>query len=185
MKKLEEAGIVAKFVIGSGKTAPVKEAFASERQRHDDFLVLPIVEDYHNLVNKTREFIRAVMESYEPKYIVKVDDDVYLKLTRLPEAVKQWESRQVDYTGCMKRGPVYSDPSNRWYEPQHALLGDEYFSHCWGSLVGVELDRRAVACPDRLSLRLPPSLSLSLSVCVCVCPPPSLSHPRPPWLDST
>jgi hypothetical protein len=171
MKKLEEAGIVAKFVIGSGKTAPVKEAFASEQQRHDDFLVLPIVEDYHNLVNKTREFIRAVMESYEPKYIVKVDDDVYLKLTRLPEAVKQWESRQVDYTGCMKRGPVYHDPSNRWYEPQHALLGSEYFSHCWGSLVGVELDRRGLACPDRPSFRLP--LSYSLCVCLSLTPAPS------------
>ena len=170
MKKLEEAGIVAKFVIGSGKTAPVKEAFASEQQRHDDFLVLPIVEDYHNLVNKTREFIRAVMESYEPKYIVKVDDDVYLKLTRLPEAVKQWESRQVDYTGCMKRGPVYHDPSNRWYEPQHALLGSEYFSHCWGSLVGVELDRRGLACPDRPSFRLP--LSFSLCVCLSLTPRP-------------
>ena len=143
VKKLEEAGIVAKFVIGSGKTAQMKGTLLEENRRYNDFLVLPIEEDYHNLVNKTREFFRAVMEAYEPKYIVKVDDDVYLKLTRLPAVVKQWEERRVDYTGCMKRGPVYKDPKYKWYEPQHGLLGEEYFSHCWGSLY--VLSRKAAA----------------------------------------
>jgi hypothetical protein len=31
-----------------------------------------------------------VTEQYNPQYIVKVDDDVYLRLDRLPHAVAQW-----------------------------------------------------------------------------------------------
>ena len=32
----------------------------------------------------------------------------------------------------MKNGPVLSDPNQRWYEPQHLLLGQSYFTHSWG-----------------------------------------------------
>jgi hypothetical protein len=31
------------------------------------------------------------MAQYNPQYIVKVDDDVYLRLDRLPHAVAQWQ----------------------------------------------------------------------------------------------
>jgi len=34
----------------------------------------------------------------------------------------------------MKNGPVYADRAQRWFEPAHALLGAEYFTHAWGSL---------------------------------------------------
>lgn len=38
----------------------------------------------------------------------------------------------VDYVGCMKTGPVIKSNQYRWYEPQHALIGAEYFAHAWG-----------------------------------------------------
>lgn len=39
----------------------------------------------------------------------------------------------TDYGGCMKQGDVFHDPRYKWYEPQWALLGKEYFTHVWGS----------------------------------------------------
>lgn len=37
--------------------------------------------------------------------------------------------------GCFKTGAVFKSPSQRWYEPQHELIGGkEYFAHCWGSM---------------------------------------------------
>lgn len=38
----------------------------------------------------------------------------------------------ADYVGCMKTGPVIKSNQYRWYEPQHALIGAEYFAHAWG-----------------------------------------------------
>lgn len=37
-------------------------------------------------------YLRTVMEYYNPKYIIKIDDDVYFRIDRLPYAIKQWES---------------------------------------------------------------------------------------------
>lgn len=37
----------------------------------------------------------------------------------------------TDYIGCMKNGQVIKTPRYRWYEPSHALLGSQYFTHTW------------------------------------------------------
>ena len=134
MDSLAEAGIVVKFVMGQANDEASQAMLIIEEHKHKDIMMLDVAEDYHNLVTKSREFFRKVMTSYSPKYVVKVDDDVYLQLPRLSAAVKQWDSMQVDYTGCMKRGEVQKNPLYKWFEPQHALLGGEYFSHAWGSL---------------------------------------------------
>jgi hypothetical protein len=35
----------------------------------------------------------------------------------------------------MKRGQIFTNPNQRWYEPQHGLLGDsDYFTHTWGTI---------------------------------------------------
>ncbi len=134
MDQLDEAGIVVKFVIGQGPSKVSQTMIELEDQEHKDIMMLDVKEDYRNLVTKSREFFKKVMAAYSPKYIVKVDDDVYLQLPRLSAAVKQWESMRVDYTGCMKRGDVQKNQAYKWFEPQHQLLGGEYFSHAWGSL---------------------------------------------------
>lgn len=38
----------------------------------------------------------------------------------------------ADYIGCMKTGPVIKSNKYRWFEPQHMLIGAEYFAHAWG-----------------------------------------------------
>ena len=32
----------------------------------------------------------------------------------------------------MKHGTVFTKPNLKWHEPQHRLLGSEYFLHAWG-----------------------------------------------------
>ena len=42
---------------------------------------------------------------------------------------------RADYVGCMKTGPIQTDPQWKWHEPQHEVLGSSsYFTHAWGSL---------------------------------------------------
>ncbi len=59
----------------------------------------------------------------------------------------------------MKTGPVIKSPKYRWYEPQHTLVGAEYFAHAWG-----EHERRRpapcfLACAAWLRARGQPSAS--------------------------
>ena len=50
-------------------------------------------EAYMSLTNKTLSFLRMATTLFDAEYIVKADDDVYLRLDRLPLAIKQWRSR--------------------------------------------------------------------------------------------
>ncbi|PSC68247.1 putative glucan 1,3-alpha-glucosidase [Micractinium conductrix] len=136
LERLErEHGIVARFVIGQSADPAAEAALAADAAAHADFLRLEgLVEGYAGLPTKTLTFLRAVTQRYDPQYIVKVDDDVYLRLDRVPAAVAQWRQAQADYLGCFKTGAIVKSPKWRWYEPQHVLLGGaSYFAHTWGS----------------------------------------------------
>jgi galactosylxylosylprotein 3-beta-galactosyltransferase len=128
-------GLVMRFVIGSRKTDVDGEAeIAAEAATYGGFLRLDIEETYLSLTNKTLTFFKTVMQLYNPQYIIKVDDDVYMRVDRVPAAIAQWRERKADYIGCMKNGPVLTNPRQRWYEPQHSVLGQTYFTHTWGCI---------------------------------------------------
>ena len=49
----------------------------------------------------------------------------------------------------MKTGPIFTEPHQRWYEPDHALLGSkDYFQHAWGPIYA--LQRRALELITRI-----------------------------------
>ena len=134
-KKLSDHGIVVKFVMGHALDDKSEQALVRESRIHGDLLRLELHETYANLAEKSHAFFKAVMSLYDPNYIIKVDDDVYFKLSRLPSVVKHWDSIDADYVGCMKTGDIQMDPKYKWFEPQHTLLGDaSYFAHSWGSV---------------------------------------------------
>jgi len=133
----EKSGIRVRFVIGHSSDATAEYNIDIEQQRHGDILRLDIVEDYLSLPYKILTFLRYVSSHFDTQYIVKVDDDVYFSLDRLPYAVLQWTEKEADYIGCMKRGQVFTQPGQRWREPQHPLLGDGYYTHVWGCAYSV------------------------------------------------
>ena len=48
---------------------------------------------YKTLAFKTLAFWQLVIEQYDAKYIIKVDDDNYVRLDRLAIAVRQWDDQ--------------------------------------------------------------------------------------------
>eukprot|EP00803_Ostreobium_quekettii_P008075 evm.model.scf_194.3 EVM.evm.TU.scf_194.3 scf_194:20205-23426(+) len=130
----QKESIVLRFVIGHHDDPEMEQQIADETKECGGcFLRLDFQERYLNLAHKTLAFVSLVIKRYDVEYIVKIDDDVYLRLDRLPSSVRQWSSMDKDYVGCMKNGHIFTDPSLRWYEPQHRLLGSkDYFSHAWG-----------------------------------------------------
>lgn len=67
-------------------------------------------EDYRALPNKTRTFFRAVTQQWDPDWVIKMDDDVYLNTARLLDAARQWDVMGAQYVGCMKHGVVWRQP---------------------------------------------------------------------------
>ena len=47
-------------------------------------------EAYLSLTQKTLAFLRMASDTWDAQYIIKADDDIYLRLDRVPAAVKQW-----------------------------------------------------------------------------------------------
>ena len=109
--------------MGHSPNPAAEAALKVEDAAHGGFLRLDVEENYKTLTVKTLAFLTAVLEQYTPQYIIKVDDDVYLRLDRVPSAISQWAARGADYIGCMKTGRVFTSATLRWYEPHHDLLG--------------------------------------------------------------
>mmetsp|Transcript_17052 Transcript_17052/g.50903 ORF Transcript_17052/g.50903 Transcript_17052/m.50903 type:complete len:344 (+) Transcript_17052:252-1283(+) len=136
LAKLESKhGIVARFVVGHSPDAGQETRMAAEEEAHHDFMRLNIMESYLDLARKSLAFFTAVATQFDAQYVIKVDDDVYLRMDRVPAVVKQWREEGADYVGCMKTGAIQTNSRMRWYEPQHVLLGGKsYFAHTWGSI---------------------------------------------------
>ncbi|KAJ6724533.1 BETA-13-N-ACETYLGLUCOSAMINYLTRANSFERASE, partial [Salix viminalis] len=73
-------------------------------------------------------------------FYVKADDDIYLRPDRLSTLLAKERSHSQTYLGCMKKGPVFTDPKLKWYEPLSYLLGEEYFYHAYGPIYALSAD---------------------------------------------
>lgn len=67
-------------------------------------------ENYRFLPNKTRTFFKMVTDNWEPDWVIRMDDDVYLNIPRLLDTARQWDKMGAQYVGCMKHGLVGTDP---------------------------------------------------------------------------
>ncbi|GAU38416.1 hypothetical protein TSUD_52410 [Trifolium subterraneum] len=157
---LEEAtGLAFRFVIGRTNDKSKMSALKREIAEYDDFIQLDIEEEYSKLPYKTLAFFKAAYALFDAEFYVKADDDIYLRPDRLSLLIAKERSHSQTYIGCMKKGPVFTDPKLKWYEPLSNLLGKEYFLHAYGpiyalsadvvqSLVALKNNRQAFLCPQ-------------------------------------
>eukprot|EP00873_Tetraselmis_striata_P013995 jgi/Tetstr1/434259/TSEL_023366.t1 len=136
MKKIEsQYGFVMRFVIGQTDNPEAEMSLQEEIEEFGPMLRLPIKDTYTGLPWKTHSFVVTVYRLYNPKFIVKVDDDLYVRLDRLRLALEYYEERQFGFIGCMRTGMIVSDPKEMNYEPDHAVIGGrEYHTFASGPL---------------------------------------------------
>ncbi|KAK6927280.1 Glycosyl transferase, family 31 [Dillenia turbinata] len=133
--KLEQAtGLAFRFVIGRSKDAKKMAGLAKEVQKYKDFLLIDVEEEYLKLPYKTLAYFKAAFELFDADYYVKADDDIYLRTDRLATLLAKERTHSQTYIGCMKKGPVITDPKLKWYEKSGDLLGNEYFLHAYGPI---------------------------------------------------
>ncbi|CAA2953466.1 probable beta-1,3-galactosyltransferase 14 [Olea europaea subsp. europaea] len=141
LKRLEEStGLVFRFVIGRTSDKPKMSELKKEVAEYDDFLLLDIEEEYNKLPYKTIAFFKAAYALYDSDFYVKADDDIYLRPDRLSLLLAKERPHSQTYIGCMKKGPVFTDPKLKWYEPLSQLLGTEYFIHAYGPIYALSAD---------------------------------------------
>ncbi|KAM6550348.1 hypothetical protein CsatB_000156 [Cannabis sativa] len=141
LQRLEEAtGLAFRFVIGKTNDKSKMSELKKEIATYDDFLLLDIEEEYSKLPYKTLAFFKAAYALYDSEFYVKADDDIYLRPDRLSLLLAKERSHSQTYLGCMKKGPVFTDPKLKWYEPLAHLLGKEYFLHAYGPIYALSAD---------------------------------------------
>lgn len=141
LQRLEEAtGLAFRFIIGKTGDVSKMAALKKEVEEYDDFMMLDIVEEYSKLPYKTLAFFKAAYALYDSEFYVKADDDIYLRPDRLSLLLAKERPHSQTYLGCMKKGPVFTDPKLKWYEPLGYMLGSEYFLHAYGPLYALSAD---------------------------------------------
>lgn len=85
-----------------------------EVEEYDDFVLLDLEEEYSRLPYKTLAFFKAAYALYDSDFYVKADDDIYLRPDRLSLLLAKERSHPQTYIGCMKKGPVFTDPKLKW-----------------------------------------------------------------------
>ncbi|CAH2036559.1 unnamed protein product [Thlaspi arvense] len=111
LRRLEESsGLAIRFVIGKTKNEQKMAELRREIAEYDDFVLLDIEEEYSKLPYKTLAFFKAAYALYDSEFYVKADDDIYLRPDRLSLLLAKERSHSQTYLGCLKKGPVFTDP---------------------------------------------------------------------------
>ncbi|XP_010535043.1 PREDICTED: probable beta-1,3-galactosyltransferase 14 [Tarenaya hassleriana] len=141
LRRLEEStGLAFRFIIGKTKDEHKMAELRKEIAEYDDFILLDIEEEYSKLPYKTLAFFKAAHALYDSEFYVKADDDIYLRPDRLSLLLAKDRTHTQTYLGCLKKGPVFTDPKLKWYEPLSNLLWKEYFLHAYGPIYALSAD---------------------------------------------
>lgn len=142
-KKLEEEkGIVIRFVIGRSlnRGDSSDRAIDDESRSFDDFIILnDHVESPQEQSKKTKSFFAHAVEHWDAEFYAKVNDNVYVNLDAIGSVLTTYLDKPRAYIGCMKSGEVFSQPEQKWYEPEWWKFGDgkSYFRHASGEIFAV------------------------------------------------
>lgn len=140
LKKLEERGVVIRFVIGRSPNRgdSLDRNINEENRSTKDFLILESHEEaQEELPKKAKIFFSTAVQNWDADFYVKVDDSIDIDLEGLIALLDRRRGQDGAYIGCMKSGDVISEEGKLWYEPDWWKFGDEksYFRHASGSLV--------------------------------------------------
>ncbi|KAL7150433.1 hypothetical protein ABFS83_05G111800 [Erythranthe nasuta] len=159
LKKLEEEkGIVVRFVIGksANKGDSSDREIDSENRQTNDFIILENhVETIEERATKTKLFFIQAVENWDAAFYTKLSDDVYVNIDALGSVLGSSLDKPRVYIGCMKSGEVFSQPKDKWYEPDWWKFGDgkSYFQHASGEIFAISQALAQFISINRLVLR--------------------------------
>ncbi|XP_057810176.1 hydroxyproline O-galactosyltransferase HPGT1-like isoform X1 [Salvia miltiorrhiza] len=159
LKKLEaDKGIVIRFVIGRSVNqgdSSDREIDSENREANDIMILENHVETPEERAKKTKLFLIHAVEHWDSEFYVKINDDVYVNIDALGSVLASHLDKARVYIGCMKSGEVFSQPKQKWYEPDWWKFGDgkSYFRHASGEVFAISQPLAQFVSVNRLVLR--------------------------------
>ncbi|GAU15078.1 hypothetical protein TSUD_08160 [Trifolium subterraneum] len=112
LKKLEERGVVIRFVIGRSPNQgdSLDRNIDEENRSTKDFLILESHEEaQEELPKKAKIFFSTAVQNWDADFYVKVDDSIDIDLEGLIALLDRRRGQDGAYIGCMKSGDVISE----------------------------------------------------------------------------
>eukprot|EP00249_Psilotum_nudum_P017028 c26117_g1_i3 orf=537-1307(+) len=140
LQKLQvDKGIAIRFVVGrsANRGDSSDKMIMNENRTAKDFLVLDDhVEASEELPKKTKIFFKTAVETWDADFYIKVNDDVFINIDKLGAMLASHWDKPRAYIGCMKSGEVFTESTQKWYEPDWWKFGDKksYFRHASGEV---------------------------------------------------
>ncbi|XP_061169259.1 beta-1,3-galactosyltransferase 1-like [Saccostrea echinata] len=126
--------VLVKFLLGKSKNTALQDVAATENQIYNDILFEDIIEAYENLTRKSIAMLRwASMHCHRVRYLLKVDDDIFLNLPRLLEELKK-HPRENSIIGCKVKGSTpFRFPFTKWRVSRTQYKGNYYPDYIAGT----------------------------------------------------
>ncbi|CAH1183831.1 unnamed protein product [Phaedon cochleariae] len=134
------------FALGHTENVQIHKEIEREYEVHQDLLEGSFLDTYHNLTYKhVMELKYTVYHCPEVKYLVKLDDDVFVNMPNLKEFIHLYNLENANSTSIlcsrMSGNPVLR--SGRWGVPVEEYPDEYYPDHCSG--FAIIYPQRAVA----------------------------------------
>ena len=145
-----------KFFIATNSDPAVVQQVQKESDHHNDIVSLPhIVESYYNITHQTMEIFKTMTQGNNATYVMKVDDDTYVRMDLLVNFLRNINYDAVDvdvekrkkenvYIGYLERSssPV-RDVESKFYMNHKSWPGDYLptWAHGAGYILSVNLAR--------------------------------------------
>eukprot|EP00884_Botryococcus_braunii_P015751 jgi/Botrbrau1/285/Bobra.0022s0253.1 len=133
-----ETGVLVRFAVGRSRQGNMLE-LESEEANYGEFFYLPLKDSAEGETLKLVALWETIAKRVKAKYIIKADDDSYVRMDRLVQAISQWDTMGAGYIGCMQQRnnqlAMTLSPEDPLYDPHHAIYdGDSTYAADTGFL---------------------------------------------------
>ncbi|KAL3178863.1 hypothetical protein MRX96_009531 [Rhipicephalus microplus] len=126
------------FFVGLSRNLGVQQKVLDEAERHGDIVMLPYVDEYRNLTYKYVYGIKWTMDNCpRVPYVVKMDDDIVINLTKLVAYLKQRKRTEPPAFHCYvwTNMQVERSTDSPWYLSKKMYRKRFFSRYCSGSVV--------------------------------------------------
>lgn len=122
------------FVLGKSANSIWQTENHRESQRFNDILIGDFDENYKNIIIKTFMGHLWAFATFSCQYVLKTDDDVYVRVPRLAHWLTKAGQPQRFYGGYLNKGfPVLRDSRSKWFISKQEYNESVYPPYCPGA----------------------------------------------------
>ncbi|KAL9240758.1 hypothetical protein vseg_014941 [Gypsophila vaccaria] len=153
---VRSGSVAVRFIIGFHKNAEVNLDLWREAQAYGDIQLMPFV-DYYSLISlKTIAVCILGTKVFPAKYIMKMDDDAFVRIDELLSSLKGKTADGLLYGLISFQSSPHRDKDSKWYISNEEWAKDSYppWAHGPGYIISRDIAKFIVQGHQRKDLKL-------------------------------